>query len=64
MYSKAWIAAGSCRCSRLNNSSAASGEPTAHSATAISRGCGYSFSTAAVMMPSVPSLPTNSWRRQ
>ena len=41
----------------MNSSSAASGEGTAHSATTTSRGRGTSFSTAAVMMPSVPSRP-------
>ena len=40
MYSYAWIAASSCCCSRWNRSSAASGEGTAHSATAVSRGRG------------------------
>ena len=62
--SNALIAAGSCDWKRPNRSSAASGEATAHNATQISRGRGTSFSTAAVMMPSVPSEPTNNWRRQ
>ena len=58
--SNALIAAGSCDWKRPNSCSAASGEATAHSATQTSRGRGTSFSTAAVMMPSVPSEPTNS----
>ena len=62
--SNALIAAASCAWKRANNSSASSGEATAQNATAISRGRGASFSTAAVMMPSVPSDPTNNWRRQ
>ena len=46
------------------NSQRRLGEATAQSATAASRGRGTSFSTAAVMTPSVPSEPTKSWRRQ
>ncbi len=64
MNSNACTAHGSCAWKRANSSSAASGEATAHSATAVSRGRGASFSTAAVMTPSVPSEPTKSWRRQ
>jgi len=36
------------------------GSLTATSETALARGSGYNFSTAAVMMPSDPSEPTNS----
>ncbi len=64
MYSNATSAPGSCVWKRVNKSSAASGEGRAHNATAVSRGRGTSFSTAAVMTPSVPSAPTNNWRRQ
>ena len=48
----------------LSGPDAAAALGTAHSATSVSVGRGASFSTAAVMMPSVPSAPTNSWRRQ
>ena len=64
MYSKAWIAAASSRWHWPKSLSAASSDGTAQSATASSRGRGQSFRTAAVMIPSVPSLPTKSWRRQ
>ena len=64
MYSKACTAAGVVRLEAREQASAASGEGTAQSATSVSRGRGANFSTAAVMMPSVPSAPTNSWRRQ
>ena len=45
-------------------SSAACTEGTAQRASARLRGRGTSFRTPAVMMPSVPSAPTKSWRRQ
>ncbi len=64
MYSNATSAAGSSACNRPSSAVAARTEASAHSATSRSRGRGASFSTAAVMIPSVPSLPTNSWRRQ
>ena len=64
MYSNAWMLPGSWRRKRPNRSSAASGEGTAHNATATSAGAATSLSTAAVMKPRVPSLPTNNWRRQ
>ena len=62
MYSNAWIAAASCSWKRRNSSVAACGEATAQSATSVGGGRGTSLSTAAVMMPSVPSAPTSSWR--
>ena len=40
-----------------------SGEGTPMNAVSTARGRGNSFSTAAVMMPSVPSAPTKMWRR-
>jgi hypothetical protein len=40
-----------------------SGDATAANAAVRCAGNGYSFSTAAVMMPSVPSLPMNRSRK-
>ncbi|MNN39782.1 hypothetical protein D3C81_1538310 [compost metagenome] len=46
-----------------SSASAARGLCTAASAVTRARGSGYSFMTAAVMMPSVPSAPMNRSRR-
>ena len=64
MYSKACTAAGIVRLEAAEQIQRCLGRGTAQNATAVSRGRGTSFSTAAVMMPSVPSEPTNNWRRQ
>ena len=50
-------------CARLSSSSAACGEGTPTKAVSTARGRGNSFSTAAVMMPSVPSAPMNRFLR-
>ena len=64
MYSKARIAVSSC-CAEAAEQ-AQRGVRTARAAerTFFARPREQSFSTAAVMMPSVPSAPTNRWRRR
>ena len=62
MYSKARTQPSSAARKRRKSASAASASGTAQKASTSRRGCGTSLSTAAVMMPSVPSAPTKRCR--
>ena len=62
IYSKARTAPSSAARKRRKSASAASSDGTAQRAVAVSFAAGKSRSTAAVMMPSVPSAPTKRWR--
>ncbi len=52
-----------CRCASPSRSTAACIDGPVAQAVSWAAGCGYSFIVAAVMMPSVPSLPMNRSRR-